>query len=323
MFSALGEAVPPLGMGCASLGSRVSPAAGLRALAEAFERDVIWCDVAPAYGAGEAEVLLGRFAAGRRDGIRICTKVGLAPPERGAAMRLVQAAARPLAGAVKGLRKLVRRTALTRNRPLELTPGLVRASLERSLRRMGVGHVDVFALHDPLPGQTRREDIRATLEDLRAAGHVRALAVAGDFDACAAGLEAGPPFTVAQLADPPGAGGAAARLRAAVGRRFSTVTHSVLGVGGAAETLARRLAQDAGLRVAAQAHGFDGPPARVAVALLLRRAFTLNADGVVLMSMFSRDHLADALAAAAAPPLPAPLLDAVEAACAPATAGEA
>lgn len=316
MFAALGEEASQLGMGCASLGSRISARQGLRALERAFDYGVTWYDVAPAYGAGEAEALLGQFAARRRDAIRICTKVGLAPPERSGALRLAHAAARPLAGAVKSLRKLARGTAMTRNRPLDLTPALVRASLERSLRRLRIDHVDVFALHDPSPGDARRDDIRAALEDLRAQGLLRAIAVAGDFDACAVGLNSSDAFGVAQLADPPGEGGAVARLRAAIARPFSTVTHSVLGVGGAAETLTRRIGQDSALAAALRAHGFEGAPRAVAAETLLRRAFTLNSEGVVLMSMFSGDHLAGNLAAAAAPPLPATLLDAVEAACA-------
>ena len=51
----LGRDVSAVGFGCASLGSRVSEAQGLRALGLAFERGVTWYDVAPPYGDGEAE----------------------------------------------------------------------------------------------------------------------------------------------------------------------------------------------------------------------------------------------------------------------------
>jgi hypothetical protein len=315
MFAALGSEVSQLGMGCASLGSRISPSQGLRALERAFDHGITWYDVAPAYGAGEAEGLIGAFAAGRRDAIRICTKVGLAPPERNATLRLVYAALRPVAGAAKTLRKMFRKSAMTRNRHLDLTPDLVRSSLERSLRRLRVDHVDVFALHDPPEEDTRRADLLGALDDLRARGLTRTLAVAGAYGACVAGLTASQGFGVAQLADPPGEGGVAARLRAAVGRPLSTVTHSVLGVGGAAETLARRIADDPALAALLRGHGFHGPASAIAADVLQRRAFALNGEGVVLMSMFSGDHLSAALAAAAAPPPPDQVLAAVEAAC--------
>ena len=50
-----------LGFGCASLGSRVGAAPGLRALAAAHDAGVAWFDLAPLYGAGRAEEIAGRF----------------------------------------------------------------------------------------------------------------------------------------------------------------------------------------------------------------------------------------------------------------------
>ena len=86
----LGREVSALGFGCASLGSRVSEAQGLRALGLAFERGVTWYDVAPPYGDGEAEGILGKFLAGRRDRVAICTKFGIPRPVVSSAMRLIR-----------------------------------------------------------------------------------------------------------------------------------------------------------------------------------------------------------------------------------------
>ena len=69
-----------IGMGCASLGSRVGRREGLKALARAYDAGITWFDVAPSYGDAEAETILGEFVQGRRDKIRICTKVGIRPP---------------------------------------------------------------------------------------------------------------------------------------------------------------------------------------------------------------------------------------------------
>ncbi len=110
-----------LGFGCASLGSRVAAADGLNALAAAFDAGVNWFDVAPAYGAGEAETLLGRFLRGRRDRAFVVTKVGMAPPRRLGALRLAYALGRPLAARATALRSGFRSLAATRNRPLPLT----------------------------------------------------------------------------------------------------------------------------------------------------------------------------------------------------------
>ena len=73
-----------LGFGCASLGSRVGEAPGLRALDAAFDAGVTWLDLAPLYGGGRAEEIAGRFLKGRRDTVQVCSKVGLAPRAAGA-----------------------------------------------------------------------------------------------------------------------------------------------------------------------------------------------------------------------------------------------
>ena len=87
-----------LGFGCASLGSRVSPRAGLAALHRAFDAGVTWFDLAPAYGAGEAETIFADFLAQRRDRVQVLTKVGLAPPARSGALRAAYSVLRPVAG---------------------------------------------------------------------------------------------------------------------------------------------------------------------------------------------------------------------------------
>ncbi|MEZ5779555.1 MAG: aldo/keto reductase [Paracoccaceae bacterium] len=312
-FGALGEPVSQIGMGCASLGSRISPRRGLEALERAFDAGISWYDVAPAYGAGAAEGLVGRFAQKRRDRIQICTKVGLAPPARNNTLRLVYAVARPAAAMTKGLRSGFRKSGLTRNRHLDLTPGLVLASLEQSLRRLGTDHVDVYALHDPIPDDTRREDIVAALEDIRDRGLARAISIAGSVEACCEGLRAPSPFRIAQLADPPHSG-AISRVLAATHQRLSFVTHSVLGVNGPADLLASRLRTDAGLSRLLSDHGFANSPADVAASLLTRRALMVNPDGVVLLSMFSHRHLAACLEAASAPALPHQILCAIDSA---------
>ena len=56
---------PAIGMGCASLGSRVGRREGLRALARAYDAGITWFDVAPSYGDAEAETILGEFVQGR------------------------------------------------------------------------------------------------------------------------------------------------------------------------------------------------------------------------------------------------------------------
>ena len=306
----------PLGMGCASLGSRISPNRGQTALARAYDSGVRWFDVAPAYGAGEAEKILGHFLEGKRQQAFICTKVGLTPPARNGAVKLVYSLARPAAAMAKGLRKQFRKSRATRNVHVALSPKLIIASLDQSLAALRTDYVDVFALHDPAPEDTRRDDICDVLLRLQEQGKVRALSIAGSYSACRHGLTAPmPPFSFAQLADPPGAGGMVHKLATEVNRPFDSVVHSVLGVGGACELLTNAINANPQLRNAINAIGIEGSASDMAAKTLLRRAFSLNPHSIVLMSMFSQKHLISNLEAVEAPALSQELLNLVETTC--------
>jgi aryl-alcohol dehydrogenase-like predicted oxidoreductase len=293
-----------LGFGCASLGSRVGEAPGLRALEAAFDAGVTWLDLAPLYGAGRAEEIAGRFVRGRRDAVQICSKVGLAPGGGGVRAALMPAA-RAAVRAVPALRGLLRRSGVQAATALPLTPELVTGGLETSLRRLGTDHLDLYALHG-VTAAALTEEVARALEDVLAAGKARAVAVAGDAAAGLAAIAAGAPFGVVQAALPaPEAPDPL--LPAARAAGFGVVLHSVFGVDGSLAALRARAAADPALRAAlAGAGDLDRALGR----RLLERAFARNPDGVVLVSMFSEASRAANLAVARAPlPEDADLLD--------------
>jgi diketogulonate reductase-like aldo/keto reductase len=286
-----------LGFGCASLGSRISASAGLGALARAHEAGVTWFDVAPAYGAGEAEVILGRFLAGRRQErrgqIRVLTKVGLAPPRRSPLLRAAYAAARPLSGLLRGLRQQARRVQATHNRVLAITPDLIERSIMQSLGRLRTDHVEVFALHDPDPETVANEAVIRAMEQVVARGQARFVGIAGDLDACLAGTPKGLPYTVFQTALRPLAGDAELIGKRA-GRPVAIIGHSVFGVEGAKDALLARLRAAPQERetsretwceaVRAAGYDLDAQDLEAAVgALLLDAALAANPTGVTLV----------------------------------------
>lgn len=247
-----------IGFGCASLGSRVSARQGLRALARAHDSDVTWFDLAPAYGAGEAETIFADFLSVRRD-IHVLTKVGLAPPARSPLLRAAYTVLRPLAT----LRK-PGAPGVTRNRPLPITPALIEGSIATSLKRLRSDHVAVLALHDPDPEAVARDDVVRALERVLERGQARAVGVAGSADACLAGAAPDLPYRLFQTAwDSTGASFASIRREA--DRSVTTIAHSVLrGAGNGSRNL--------------------------------RAALDGNPHGVTLLSMFDANHLADNLA---------------------------
>jgi aryl-alcohol dehydrogenase-like predicted oxidoreductase len=299
-----------LGFGCASLGSRVGEDPGRRALEAAFEAGVTWLDLAPLYGAGRAEEIAGRFLRGRRDAVQICSKVGLAPATGGIKAALMPAA-RAAVQAVPALRALLRRSGVQAAKTLPLTPALVTGTLETSLKRLGTDYLDLYALHD-VSAAALTEEVARALEDIRAAGKARAVAVAGDAAAGLAAIGIGAPFGVVQAALPsPGAPDAL--LPAARAAGFGAIVHSVFGIDGSLAALRARAAADPAL--AAALTGGAGELDAALARRLLERAFARNPDGVVLVSMFSARSRALNLAAAAAPPADDPgLLDRLAAA---------
>ena len=290
----------PIGMGCASLGSRISPAHGRRMLEAAFEAGVTWYDVAPSYGAGRAEEILAPFIAAHRQNLFLCSKAGLVPPKNNGLMRLAYDVGRPVVAVARGLSRRFRSIKATRNRRVTLTGDFIETSIASSLKRLRTDHLDVFALHDPDPADLGRDDVLRALERIVERGHARHVSMAGSLDA-ALSAAALPIFTFFQIADDPD-GRQLPALRAALDRPAGVVIHSALGVGGARDRMISRLKKYPALAAEAAAAGYGGPPAEVAAKLLMRRAFAVNPDGVVLSSMFSGGHLADNVKLAAEPP---------------------
>jgi aryl-alcohol dehydrogenase-like predicted oxidoreductase len=283
-----------LGFGCASLGSRVAAADGVRAMAAAFDAGVTWFDLAPLYGGGRAEEIAGPFLRGRRDAVQICSKVGLAPAGQGGLKALLMPLARRVVATVPSLRSRIRGRGMQAAVRLELTAEVIHAGLEASLRRLGTDRLDLYALHDADAGALGRDEVLRALEDVVAAGKARAVAVASDADAAAAAIARGRPYGAVQLAL--GAPGEVVTIPAAAAAAgMGAIVHSVFGIGGAFDGLRARVAADPLLAARVDAAGGLSR-------LMLGRAFALNPGGVVLVSMFSERSRRENLAAAAEPP---------------------
>jgi len=110
-----------------------------------FESGIDWIDTAEVYGRGRSEELVARAIAGRRDQVMIATKVAPLPEGSG------------------------------------FEPAQVRSACERSLRRLGTDHVDLYQLHWPdergVPVEETWDAMAALVDD----GLVRSVGVS-NFD---------------------------------------------------------------------------------------------------------------------------------------------
>ncbi len=129
-------------------------AVGLHLLKRAFDLGVTFYDTADVYGDGKGETLLADALGSRRDEITIATKFGydfyttpgLQPGQR--------------------------------ERPQDWSPAYIRKACEESLRRLRTDHIDLYQMHNPRVDALALDDTFAALEELKAAGKIRAYGAA-------------------------------------------------------------------------------------------------------------------------------------------------
>ena len=123
-------------------------AIGLHLLRRALDLGVTFYDTADVYGDGKGETLLADALGDRRDEIAIGTKFGYdfynSP------------------GIQPGQRE----------RPHDWSPAFVRMACEQSLRRLRTDRIDLYQMHNPRLEALQRDDLFATLEDLKAEGKI-------------------------------------------------------------------------------------------------------------------------------------------------------
>ena len=135
-----GLLVSAIGLGGNTFGATVDGDEAVRVIQSAIDQGITFIDTADVYSKGRSEELVGQALKGRRDGVVLTTKAGMAfsdsPYEQGTSRRWLT------------------------------------ASVERSLRRLGVDHVDLLQVHRFDPQTPPEETIRA-LDDLVRSGKVR------------------------------------------------------------------------------------------------------------------------------------------------------
>ncbi|HUA06239.1 MAG TPA: aldo/keto reductase [Solirubrobacteraceae bacterium] len=163
-----------IGFGCAGLMRLPSARQRRNVIAAAIDAGLTHFDVARMYGLGAAEGELRRALQGRRDRVTIATKFGI---EASGALRWLgrlQAPVRALLASSAASRTAVRRRRDSFVSPRVYDVNKARHSLEESLRKLGVDHVDILFLHDPRPQDRIDAGLAAFLEEARTEGKVRA-----------------------------------------------------------------------------------------------------------------------------------------------------
>jgi aryl-alcohol dehydrogenase-like predicted oxidoreductase len=308
-FAPLSRSVSAIGFGCASLGSRVDARSGSSALARAYDAGVSWFDVAPSYGDGHAEGLLGAFLAGKHSQVTVCTKVGVLPSRVSFPMRIAKPFVQRTIAFLPGLRRHVVKFRPP-TQPVDLTGLFVECSIVESLRRLQMDYVDVLALHDARLADVQRDDVLRALDNVVRKGYARTISLAGDLSVSLAAVTLLEHVSVIQVANNlflPNL--ALAKQQLPSGRSMHFVTHGVFGQHGSLDTLASMIAKEADKRTLLDAAGYRVGAREDAAAFLLDFALASNPDGVVLLSMYQPSHLSSNLGRLTSSPPPDVVLD--------------
>jgi aryl-alcohol dehydrogenase-like predicted oxidoreductase len=143
---------------------------------------VSYFDTAPSYGAGIAEHELGRFLRDKRSKVVLTSKFGIPTGRLGSRLPGWNYAA--MAGRLAKRLVASHRSAQLPRR--DFAAGHAKSSVEDSLRALRTDCIDVLYLHEPaLELLTDAEGLANTLEELKAAGKVRYVGLAGYAASCA------------------------------------------------------------------------------------------------------------------------------------------
>jgi D-threo-aldose 1-dehydrogenase len=288
------EGVAALGFGCAGLYAGPDLAASVRRVERAVELGLRHFDVAPSYGLGTAETVIGAALGRRRDQVTLTTKVGLRRP--GALAVWARAAAAPLRWAAPAVtRPLGARVYAGATGGARFDLAFLRRSFEVSLRRMRTDHVDLLLLHEARPDDLS-DDVVCWLHDQRASGRALRVGVGiADGVAAAGALAAAKPddFDVLQF------GWSALEATPAAWPSPSVILHGA--VSRALPGLPRRLLEPAGLARLSERLGVDLATADAMGDLLLAAGLAANPGGVVIAATRDSGRLARRAAIAVSP----------------------
>lgn len=168
----IGIPIPAIGYGCSAITS-IGEKKALQVLGAAFDAGVRHFDVARYYGYGESEGVLGRFLKSRRAEVTITTKFGIAPPRRTNALRWAMQAGRQLVRLVPAVRGFLRSRAQSMVTGGAFSVNDARASLETSLRELGVDTIDFYLLHDYVVSGNPPDELVEFLTGAIRAGKIR------------------------------------------------------------------------------------------------------------------------------------------------------
>jgi D-threo-aldose 1-dehydrogenase len=166
-----------LGFGLSGIAGSGNFAHQQRLVRTAIDAGITHFDVAPFYGSGDAEKILGDILRDCTEQVTVTTKFGLLPAKVPGRLRAI---ARPVLRRVNGLKQLAVKLVSYSHRPdiQCFTPGDLLASAEESMKKLQ-RPADIFLLHDMVRALSESKAIVDELQHLKKAGYATLTGVSG------------------------------------------------------------------------------------------------------------------------------------------------
>lgn len=272
-----GVSTSQLGFGCTVLKAVRGGSSDLALLNEAFEHGIRHFDVAPSYGLGVSEAIVGEFLRTHRSEVTVTTKVGIPRPRRPGTLARLRRAMRPFVTSPK-LRAFLGTSAqrFSGAGSTRFDLGHVENSVVESLRHLRTDYVDVLLLHEITPSQVSDELLKFLEQGVRR-GMFLAYGVGGDRLQSAAAVTAFPTL------------GSVVQTSWSVGEPYVEVPRSTLlstfGSIRPSTNLAKRISADPklGARLSAAVNTDLHEPGALPE-LMAAAAFAANREGLILLS---------------------------------------
>ncbi|TCT18701.1 aldo/keto reductase [Thiobaca trueperi] len=275
------EITSPIGIGCAYLTDGSFTRHEDRLIRAAFDTGARHFDVAPSYGLGTAEHVLGRaLGSTLRGEVRIFSKAGINRPKVNRLKLVLRGALAPLRDHIRGSR--LSKTAIRLSAPkrqVDFAPKAIARSLDSSLSELRTDYLDGFLLH-MIAREDLTDELLRVMERAREEGKTRKIGLATSRAETSRIFQDIPDFFDVEQTEwvvlhaplPAYPSGSGERiLHGVLGRTLATLTEQFA-------------ADPARTRQIAEACGADIADPRVLSQALIGAAITENRGGLVLLA---------------------------------------
>ena len=138
-----------IGFGCGRLQGGTQKKSSLRLIHTALDVGIRHFDVAPSYGLGAAEKILGEALSGCTLPLTIATKVGIQRPQATLVLQALRTMLKPVARVIPSIRSVALKSLSSQIYSQNFTAEFIEKSFRESLILLKRSNVDFLLLHEP------------------------------------------------------------------------------------------------------------------------------------------------------------------------------